>query len=73
MLSIGPSVYLWGQAQIEASGPKGPISEILGIYISEIRSLHPQFWILWVKVGFSHYNQCDSKMSINQKPFEVET
>ena len=41
--------------------------------IPKFRSLRPHFLILWAKVEFSHYNQCDSQMSINHLPFEVET
>ena len=34
--------------------------------ILKIRPLRHHFWILWVKDKFSHYNQRDSQMSINQ-------
>ena len=35
-------------------------------------SLHPHFWILWVKVEISHQNQWDRLMPINQQAFKEQ-
>ena len=61
-----------GSAQIEATGPWSPIKDLWTPSLTKIRAVRPHFWVLWVKVQFSHYNQWERQMPINWKLFKVK-
>ena len=62
---------LAGVVQIEATSPRGLISEVWTPWVNNTRHTTNEvtghhFCILWAIVEFSHYKQWDGQMPLNQ-------